>query len=375
LAERPDYYAVLGVDRDTSQVAIRAAYRRLVLSHHPDRHPGDPAATTRLKHLVQAYETLSDEALRSAYDSGSPTGHPIEPGAPWEELLGRVVDAVVGPKDARPIAGRDHQYRLALTTPEAARGCTRPLDLPWPEICEACEGRGFPLEVFPTVCERCQGAGCLEQRRMLRRVLDRCETCEGRGYLVVEPCAACEGARSREARKVVNIDVPAGVSSGDKLVVRGAGEPGTQGGQDGDCFVVVVVEPHPVLSVSGRDVLMRRPVTALQVLAGEWITVPTVDGPRRLRLPVGAQDGAVLRMPGLGVGASDESHGDQLVTLEVEHPSAVDETGREALEHLAAHLGPEAFPRTARFDLEHAPEAPARTEPQTPPTPEISETE
>ncbi|MDP6945591.1 MAG: J domain-containing protein [Myxococcota bacterium] len=349
MAERPDYYAVLGVERDATSVAIRAAYRRLVLSHHPDRHPGDPDATTRLKHLVEAYEALGEASRRSAYDAGVVVTPPVQRGEPWEEILGRVVDAVVGPRDARSVAGRDHEYRLTITAQQAARGCQSSLELPWLVDCEACEGRGFPLEVFPTVCTRCHGAGSLEQRRALRRVLESCDACHGRGYLVSQPCEACGGRRSQEVRRPIVIDVPAGVATGERLLVKGGGQRGAGGGEDGDCFVVVTVEPHPALTVVGRDVTLCRPVPVFEAIAGGWITVPTFDGPRRLRLPANTLAGTVLRMPGLGVGAEEDARGDQLVTLDIEYPEALDEASREQLEALGAGLGPEAFPRTTRF--------------------------
>ena len=299
---------------------------------------------------MEAYETLGDAARRAAYDAGQSNAPLFEQGAPWEEVLGRVVDAVVGPRDIRARAGQDHQYRVTLTTVQAARGCKQSLELPSFVSCEVCDGRGFPLEVFPTVCERCQGAGSVEHRRSLRRVVDHCEGCQGLGYLVSKACSACGGARSQEIRQSVVIEVPAGVSTGERLVVRGAGAPGVQGGASGDCFVIVTVAPHPLLTVVGRDVTMVRPVSVFEAMAGGWITVPTLDGRRRLRLPAHTKDGDVLRMPGLGVGAQPDARGDQLVTLMVEQPAALDEEAREQLRSLSQRLGLEAFPKTTRFD-------------------------
>ena len=353
LAERPDYYAILGLKQDASSADIRTAYRRLVLSHHPDRHPDDPVATTRLKHLVEAYEVLGDPPARRIYDEGGVIPMPAAEGVSWDELLGRVVDSVVGAKDLRSVAGRDHQYRLSLTLREAARGCTKVLELPIHVLCESCEGRGFPLEAFPTICPQCQGTGASEARHVLRKVVDHCAACTGKGYQVAELCALCEGCGTQEVRKPVSIDVPAGVLDGARLVVRGAGQPGVQGGADGDCFVVVRVEPDPVLRVIERDVVMTRPVTALQALTGGWVRVPTLDGTRKLRLPANVRTDTVLRMTGLGVGADDEPRGDQLVTLTVEFPVMLDDEARDAFTAIAARLGAEAFPQTACFDREH----------------------
>jgi molecular chaperone DnaJ len=360
LAERRDYYAVLGVDQEASELAIRAAYRRLVLNHHPDRHPDDPDATLRLRNLVQAYEVLGDTDARRAYDAGKVSEAPAQAVGALEEVLGRVVDAFVGRRDDRSTSGRDHQYRLSLSLEEAARGCVQTLELPWDVECLQCEGRGFPLEVFPTVCQDCQGGGAIEQRRSLRRVLESCSSCSGQGYLVASPCSGCSGTRAVEQRRSVTIDVPAGVITGSRLVVRGAGQAGAWGGSSGDCFVMVTVAGHPVLSVSGRDVEMTRPVTVLQALTGGWLTVPTIDGPKRLSLPSNTRDGAILRMVGLGIGAEGEVCGDQRVTIEVEYPVSLDNLMVEALRSIDAEAGSEIFPKTRRFNTDY-PQAPGET--------------
>ena len=350
MAERLDYYAVLGVAHDASELAIRAAYRRLVLNHHPDRHPGDPSATLRLSNLVQAYEVLGDSVSRQAYDAGNVVAPPIQPVGAIEEVLGRVVDAFVDRQDTRSSAGRDHQYRLTLSLEKAARGCKQTLELPFSVECRRCEGRGFPLEVMPTVCQACKGGGAIENRRSLRRVLENCGACGGQGYVVSTPCVVCDGTRTVEERRSVTIDIPAGVATGARLVVKGAGQAGASGGAAGDCYVIVTVDSHPVLTVSGRDVLMKRPVTVLQVLTGGWLTVPTLDGPRRLRLPCNTRDGTVLRMVGLGVGGEAEVRGDQLVTVEVEYPVSIDGAMAESLRAIDSEAGAETFPMTARFN-------------------------
>ena len=352
MADRPDYYALLGVTRADSELAIRAAYRRLVLKHHPDRNPGDPESSARLRHLVEAYEVLGEPTARARYDSG----HRSPPAAevtPFEELLGRVVDAFVSVRDERRMAGRDHQYRMTLSFAEAARGVSKVLELPHKVRCSSCEGRGFPLEVLPLVCEGCQGAGALESRKSLRRVIERCEACNGQGYIIEQSCTQCAGEGLQEVRRSVTIDVPAGVTSASRLVVKGAGQPGTGGGASGDCFVLVTIEPHPVLMRSGRDVVMSRPVTVLQALTGAWLTVPTVDGVRRLRLPANSANESILRMVGLGIGSPAGERGDQLVTIEIEYPADMSEELKEALTLLEQGSGEEVFPLTRRFEAVH----------------------
>ena len=243
---------------------------------------------------------MGDEKRRKTYDDGSVVL--VEEATGWEEILGRVVDAFVSPLDTRSVAGRDHQYQLSLSLKEAARGCTKSLSLPRQTRCDVCEGRGFPLEVFPSVCSQCQGAGAIEERRSLRRVVIACEGCAGRGYCLSEPCVGCAGQGRVPLRQEVSIDIPAGVVDGATLVVRGAGQAGTMGGASGDCFVKVQVQPDPVLSIVGSHVTMTRTITALQAMRGDWVVVPTLDGASRLRVPRNALSGSVLRMPGFGVG-------------------------------------------------------------------------
>ena len=340
---------MLGVGRDDSELAIRAAYRRLVVKHHPDRHPGDPGAAVRLRNLVEAYEVLGEPEARRRYDEGHRPPQPSS-AAPLEELLGRVVDAFVDVKDARGRAGRDHQYRLTLDFAEAARGGTKTLDLPLWRTCTSCEGRGFPLEVLPQVCGACEGAGAIEKRRSLRRVIESCEACEGRGYAITTPCSLCAGGGALEERRELKIDVPAGVTNASRLVVRGAGQAGKGGAADGDCYVLISVTPHPVLERSGDDIVMSRPVSFLRALCGGWVSVPTVDGVRQLRLPAKSEDRSVLRMVGLGIGSDEASRGDQLVTLEIEYPDMMSDALVETLVRLEAQAGEEVFPLTRRFE-------------------------
>ena len=341
---------MLGLPRDASHASIKAAYRRLVLSHHPDRHPADPAASNRLKCLVEAYEILGDAAARRAYDQGHELEPPAEIGSAWDELLGRIVDAFVEPRDDRKARGRDHLYRISLTVAEAARGCSKTLVLPDSRLCEPCDGRGFALDTLPLLCQRCQGAGGLQTRPGLRRVVDVCPNCEGRGYTIEDPCGSCSGRGDVESSRECAIDVPDGAYTGQRLVVRGAGQSGRLGGSSGDCFVELTVERDPVLAIDGRDIVMTRPVTWLQALLGTWIAVPTVDGVRKLRLPQGTCDGAVLRMPQAGVGTTPADRGDQRVTINVEAPEHLDDQARSEFEALAQRLDANVFPKTAAFD-------------------------
>ncbi|MCB9727552.1 MAG: DnaJ domain-containing protein [Deltaproteobacteria bacterium] len=350
--ERPDYYAVLGVPRGADALTIRRAYRQLAASYHPDRHPGgSPLATVRFQRVVEAFGILGDPERRERYDAGQAIDAPkVEEGTALAELFGSVVDQLFGVKARSLQPGPDVLYRLDLEFAEAALGTRRELSLPRPDPCARCDGRGFPLEHLPEICPRCAGRGEIQRRRGLRSAVEACPDCDGRGHLVVVACEACEGRGRVEVRRPLRIDVPPGVADGAELLIRGAGGAGRHGGPPGDCIVRLTVRPHPLLRRRGMDVLLERPVRVFDAMAGGWLDVPTLEGPRRLRLAPNTGDGAVLRMSGLGVAATGGARGDQLVTIRLEWPTGLSAEQAAALEALARQSGPETFPRTARFE-------------------------
>jgi molecular chaperone DnaJ len=350
LAERTDYYAVLGVERDASLPAIKSAYRRLASAHHPDRHPEDESATLRFQALVAAYSVLGDPARRASYDEGRPVeALQVEPGAPWAELFGRVLDQLFGVADRVATPGADTRYRLTLAYAEAALGCARTLSLPGETHCGSCDGRGFDLTELPSFCERCASLGTLERRPGLRSERVPCPDCEGRGYGVDRPCADCEGAGMISVVKEWTIQVPARAQNGQRLRVREAGVAGRYGGAPGDCFVALQVEPHPHLSSQEDDLLVTCPIPLPRALAGGWMLVPSLEGSVRIRVPAGSAVGDVLRMEGYGLPRSGGGRGDQLVTLSVEMPDALSEDEARRLTSLLDE-GQERFPQSARFD-------------------------
>ena len=354
---RPDYYAVLGVRRDAEPLAIKQAFRRLAGLYHPDRHQGDERATARFQALVEAYEVLGRPESRAAHDSGrDPGGVRLEPGSGITELLGQVVDQLFGVRERRPRAGRDREYRLEISFEEMALGAERSVVLPRDVPCPRCDGRGFPLEALPEICERCAGYGEIQRRQGLRRVAQVCDDCLGRGYQVAvgEGCAECDGSGQTGAVQDLTISIPSGVRDGAKLRIRGAGEPGTLGAPPGDCLVIVSVRAHAHLTRDGDHLRLERPVDVFRGMTGGWLSVPTVEGPRRVRLSPATRHGSVLRMTGLGVRRADGTRGDQLVAVHVEMPEALDEALVQQLQGLAERVPADAFPRVRDFEVTQA---------------------
>ena len=322
MAEATDYYALLGVARDAELPAIKAAYRHLAALHHPDHNQGDGGATTRFQVLVEAYSVLGHPARRAAYDAGRPIELlQSERGAPWAELFGRLLDPFLGVSDRVARQGRDTRYHLSLSLGEALLGCSRTLSLPKPETCKPCDGRGFDLLDPPSFCSRCSSVGTLVARPGLGRARIACPDCEGRGYGVEVPCSACCGSGASEVRQEVSIEVPAGASDGQRLRLQGSGAPGRYGGSAGDCFVALSVTEDPRFRVGGEDLFVNLSVAPEEAHDGGWTLVPTLEGPRRIRLPAGSLDGKVLRMAGHGLRKVQGARGDQFVTLQIKGAS------------------------------------------------------
>ena len=270
----PDYYAVLGVPHHAEQEKLKAAYRRLAIAYHPDKHPDDPEATSRVQRIVQAYNVLSDPKTRQRYDDGHQVQEiPIESGTNFQEFFGSIIDGVFGVGIPKPERGRDRKYRLALTLEEVARGARKVLDLPHEEPCSRCSARGFLPGCVPEVCGRCEGAGEIQRRKTLRSKIQDCPDCLGRGYRITEPCPRCKGTTIETVVRPVTITVPAGVKHGAKLLIRHAGQPGRHGGEPGDCFVHIKQLKHPSLVRDGLTLRSERPITVFDALLGARISV------------------------------------------------------------------------------------------------------
>ena len=342
-----DYYAALGVPRDADAAEIRATYRRLAARLHPDRNPGLSDATARFKGVVEAYAILGDPERRAAYDAALPSGAPSpEAASGLAEFVGGLVDGLFGVQDRRPRPGRNRVYRLDVPFADAVLAHPQRLRVPTERTCEACEGRGFPLGAIPEVCPRCLGGGAIQGRPFLRSAQLPCPSCAGRGYRLPERCPACDGRGAVEREELLELPLPAGCCGGERLRVRGRGEPGRFGGADGDLLVEVEVAPHPRLRRDGDDVVTELPVTLFEALTGAVLTVPTVEGPREVRLPACSSEGTVLRLAGYGALRADGSRGHQRATIAVEWPDTLSDDARRALARLSADVGGAPFPRT-----------------------------
>ncbi|HHF98552.1 MAG TPA: molecular chaperone DnaJ [Candidatus Aerophobetes bacterium] len=343
-----DYYEILGVPRDASPEEIKKAYRRLAIKYHPDRNPDNPKeAEEKFKEIAEAYKVLSDPEKRRIYDQyghagleagvgagaeGGGFGFDFDPFKIFEEVFGGediFGDSIFGDFFGRTTAtrrkraqkGASLQYTLEVDFEEAVRGSEKEISVTRYEVCDRCGGEGTEPGYHPESCPTCGGTGYIQTRQGFFSFTRTCTHCQGRGTIIRRPCRTCHGTgRVRKTRKIV-VRVPPGVDDGTILRLRGEGEAGIEGGERGDLFVKIKVRPHPVFSREGDDVVVEVPISfALAALGGE-ISVPTIDGKVKLKIPAGTQSGKIFRLRGKGIPHLNlPGRGDQFVRVIVETP-------------------------------------------------------
>jgi len=379
-----DYYSVLGVAPGASEKELSRAYKKLAKQHHPDANAGNPEAEERFKEVNAAYDVLGDAEKRKEYDEvrrmvasgvgpggfgagggsygggfGGPGGYQFDvdfdSGGGLGDLLGNLFGnrgRGGGRRSAHaPQRGQDLETELHLSFDDAVRGVTSTVRCRADAVCHTCHGSGAAPGTSPETCPQCHGTGSIAVDQGPFSFSQVCPTCGGRGQVIPEPCPTCHG-RGVEARdREVKVRVPAGVSDGQRIRVKGRGGAGANGGPPGDLYVVVNVTPHPLFGRSGKDLTIRLPVTFAEATLGADVKVPTLDGQVTMRIPPGTPAGKVMRVRGQGVPADTSKNGktggDLLVTLDVVVPTQLDERQREAVEALAAAT--EADPRADLF--------------------------
>ena len=365
MAQR-DYYEVLGVSRSATQDELKAAFRRLARQYHPDVNDS-PDAEERFKEINEAFAVLSDEQRRGAYDRYGHEGVRGPNGMPnftvdfsdFADIFGDLFGfGGFGRTSQRarnaPRRGADLQYRLDLTFEEAVFGVEKEIEITRDELCGTCNGSGAEPGTSPVRCSTCNGSG--EVRRTRQTILGSmvqvttCPTCNGQGETISTPCHTCKGrGLERRNRKKV-ISVPAGVDSGTQIRLAGEGQPGINGGPNGNLFIAIKVKAHKYFRRREYDVLLDLNVNIAQATLGADVEIPTVDGPTMLKIPDGTRPGKILRLRGKGIPKLRGSgRGDQLVVINVEVPVNVNNDQRQLFEQLAESLGSEVRPQERGF--------------------------
>lgn len=358
-----DYYQVLGVPESASAKEITKAYRKLARQYHPDQNPGDSAAEDRFKEVTAAYEVLGDTTRRSEYDEvrrmgpmagmggAGPGGFTFNVGdmsadGGLGDLFGQMFGQRGGTRTRSgvgPQRGADVTAQLTLDFEDAARGITTTLHLTSDAACSTCGGSGAAPGTSPTTCSQCGGRGAIDDNQGFFSFSSPCRACQGRGTVITSPCPTCHGSGTERRPRQVQARIPAGVSDGQTIRLKGKGAPGRNGGPPGDLLVDVKVTPHRLFGRSGNDLTIRVPVTYPELVLGADIDVPTLEGDRvTLRLKPGTPDGSRHRVRGRGITTTSKKYGtgtgDLIVTVDVVIPDSLTDEQRAAVEQLAAAM-------------------------------------
>ncbi|HIC89565.1 MAG TPA: molecular chaperone DnaJ [Anaerolineae bacterium] len=356
MAEKRDYYEVLGVSREASSDDIRRAFRRLARQYHPDVNKS-PDAEARFKEINEAYEVLSDPDKRAAYDRFGHAGLRGtggfsdfggfggfgDLGSIFEEFFG----SFTGTRPSRrgPQRGADLRTTLELTFEEAVFGCEKELEIPRQETCPRCRGTGAEPGTTPVRCPTCYGTGEVQRRQQSPLfgtivTATTCPRCHGTGEVITTPCNQCGGQKTVRVTRTLSVTIPPGVSEGTQIRLAGEGEAGVNGGPPGNLYIVLRVREHPLFRRRNSDILLEVPLNIVQATLGTEIEVPTLDGPITLTIPPGTQHGETFRLRGKGVPHLQRNgRGDQLVTVRVVVPTRLTEEQRELLQRLGESLG------------------------------------
>ena len=363
MAEKRDYYEVLGVGKNASDNEIKSAYRKLAKKYHPDLNPGDKEAEEKFKEVNEANDVLSDPEKRKRYDQFGFAG--VDPnyaaqqgggaggfgggfgGVDLGDLFGDIFGSggfggfggFGGSSRANPNAprkGHDIQASVILTFEEAAHGCSKTVTINRQETCRDCGGSGAEHGTSPETCPHCGGRGyVVTQQRTPFGVMQSqqpCSYCGGRGTIIKNPCRTCRGTGKTGTRKTLEVRIPAGIDDDQNIALRGQGDAGSNGGPAGDVIVHVTVKPDPVFERDGFDVWVHEPITFSQAVLGAEITVPTVDGKVAYTIPEGTQSGTRFRLRGKGIQyLNGRGRGDQYVVVDVEIPKKLTKAQRDAL--------------------------------------------
>ncbi len=359
-----DYYDILGVKRNASPDELKAAFRNLARKYHPDVNK-EPDAEEKFKEMNEAYAVLSDPEKRAAYDrygaeglrgmGGMPDFTTVDFSDLFEELFG--FGGFGGGRSRRrnaPRRGADLSYTVQLTFEEAVFGVDKDIDITRDEICTTCRGSGAEPGTNPTRCATCGGKGEVRQVRQTflgsMVQVTTCPTCNGSGEVNATPCHVCRG-RGQE-RKTVHkvVSIPAGVDNGTQIRLAGEGQPGENGGPNGNLFLEVSVKQHKFFHRRDDNIMLNLGINLAQAALGAEVEIPTLDGTTKLSIPAGTQPGKVITLKGKGVPHLRSSgRGDELVMIEVEVPTRLTAEQRKLFEELAHTLGSEVRPQEKSF--------------------------
>ncbi len=352
MAEKRDYYEVLGVSKSASDSELKSAYRKLAKKYHPDMNPGDKEAEAKFKEASEAYSVLSDPDKRRQYDqfghaafeggAGGGAGGFDFSGMDMSDIFGDIFGDFFGGGRSRaqsngPMKGQNLHHTIRITFEEACFGTEKELDLPLQDECESCHGTGAKAGTTPETCSKCGGKGqvVFTQQSLFGMVrnVQTCPDCRGTGKIIREKCPDCHGSGYITRKRKISVTVPAGIDNGQSIRIREKGDPGVNGGPRGDLLVEVAVSRHPIFQRQGIDIYSSAPITFAQAALGGDVRIKTVDGEVEYTVKPGTQTDTRIRLCGKGVPSlrNKSIRGDQYVTLVVQVPTRMNGEQKELL--------------------------------------------
>ena len=370
MADKRDYYEVLGVDKGADEATIKKAYRSLAKKYHPDMNPGDQEAEVKFKEVNEAYDVLSDADKRAKYDQyGHAAFDPAAGGAgggfggfggfgDFGDIFSSFFGGGFGGGAQQrngPIRGDDIGARVSITFEEAAFGVKKEISYNRVTKCPDCSGSGAAKGSSPETCSKCHGSG---QMRVMQRLggmqfqsTTTCDGCRGKGKIIKTPCQNCRGTGFIRITKKLDVSIPAGIDDGERIALRGQGNDGRNGGSAGDLILQVMVKPHPIFERDGYHIYCEVPLPVTDAILGAEIEIPTLEGNAKYTIPEGTQPGTRFTMKGKGIPYVNNANrrGDLIFVVNVEIPKSLSEKQKEQVRAFADGCGESNYAKKSGF--------------------------
>lgn len=372
MADKRDYYEILGVDKNADEAAIKKAYRALAKKYHPDMNPGDKDAEAKFKEASEAYAVLSDAEKRRQYDQyghaafgggGAGGGFDFNFSGDMSDIFGDIFGDFFGGGRSRrssngPMKGANLRTSVRIKFEEAVFGCEKEIEITLKDECPKCHGTGAKEGTQPVTCSKCGGKGQVMYTQQslfgAMRSVQTCPDCHGTGKIVRDKCPDCAGSGYISSRKKIQVTIPAGIDDGQSIRIAGKGEPGANGGQRGDLLVEVNVMRHPIFQRQDYNLYSTAPISFVQAALGGDVRISTIDGDVLFPIKAGTQTDTKIRLKGKGVPSlrNKNLRGDQYVTLVVQVPEKLNAAQKEALLAFDKTMNGEAFLKEEQGDAE-----------------------